>query len=39
MTEEALMVRRIKKNKNFQDKNGKCSKELLYEKFLLTNNT
>jgi len=36
MTEEA-MVRRIKKNKNFQDKNGKFQRTI-YEKFLLTNN-
>ena len=36
MTEEA-MVRRIKKNKNFQDKNGKFQRTL-YEKFLLTKN-
>ena len=36
MTEE-VMVRRIKKNKNFQDKNGKFQRTI-YEKFLLTNN-
>jgi peptidyl-prolyl cis-trans isomerase D len=37
MSEEAL-VKRIKKNKNFHDENGKFQRTL-YEKFLLTNNT
>ena len=36
MSEEAL-IKRIKKNKNFQDKSGKFQRTL-YEKFLLTNN-
>jgi peptidyl-prolyl cis-trans isomerase D len=35
---EVELIERIKKNKNFQDENGKF-KRTLYEKFLLTNNT
>ena len=31
-------IERIKKNKNFQDENGKFQRTI-YEKFLLTNNT
>ena len=37
ISEDAL-IERIKKNKNFQDENGKFQRTL-YEKFLLTNNT
>jgi peptidyl-prolyl cis-trans isomerase D len=34
---EKVLVERLKKNKNFQDENGKFQRTL-YEKFLLTNN-
>jgi len=34
---EKALIKRIKKNKNFQDENGKFQRTL-YEKFLLTNN-
>jgi peptidyl-prolyl cis-trans isomerase D len=34
---EKIVVEKLKKNKNFQDENGKF-KRTLYEKFLLTNN-
>ena len=34
---EEIIVEKLKKNKNFQDENGKF-KRTLYEKFLLTNN-
>jgi len=34
---EEIVVEKLKKNKNFQDENGKF-KRTLYEKFLLTNN-
>ena len=34
---EEILVEKLKKNKNFQDENGKF-KRTLYEKFLLTNN-
>jgi peptidyl-prolyl cis-trans isomerase D len=34
---EEIVVKKLKKNKNFQDENGKF-KRTLYEKFLLTNN-
>ena len=34
---EKILVERLKKNKNFQDENGKFQRTL-YEKFLLTNN-
>ena len=37
ISEDAL-IEKIKKNKNFQDKNGKFQRTI-YEKFLLTNNT
>ena len=35
---QAVLVERIKRNKNFQDENG-IFKRTLYEKFLLTNNS
>ena len=35
---EDVLIRKIKKNKNFQDENGKFQRTI-YEKFLLTNNT
>ena len=35
---EDILIKKIKKNKNFQDKNGKFQRTI-YEKFLLTNNT
>ena len=35
---EDVLIKKIKKNKNFQDKNGKFQRTI-YEKFLLTNNT
>ena len=35
---EEILIERLKKNKKFQDKNGKFQRTL-YEKFLLTNNT
>ena len=34
---EKILIEKLKKNKNFQDENGKF-KRTLYEKFLLTNN-
>ena len=37
MMSEEVLVERLKKNKNFQDENGKF-RRTLYEKFLLTNN-
>ena len=35
---EEILIQKLKKNKNFQDENGKFQRTL-YEKFLLTNNT
>tara|TARA_B110000046_G_scaffold156990_1_gene168097 strand:+ start:28 stop:1482 length:1455 start_codon:yes stop_codon:yes gene_type:complete len=35
---ENVLIKRIKKNKNFHDENGKFQRTI-YEKFLLTNNT
>jgi len=35
---ENILIEKIKDNKNFQDENGKFQR-ILYEKFLLTNNT
>jgi peptidyl-prolyl cis-trans isomerase D len=34
---EEILIQKLKKNKNFQDENGKFQR-ILYEKFLLTNN-